>query len=255
VDAGIKLAVYEALDRFLFRFCDAVVPLSQTLYSDLLSRRGLRPHLHLIPNGVDLCEIDAEQRVAAPLVELRHSGGYVVGYIGQLIARKGLDCLLRAFAAWDHPAKQLVLVGEGPQRAELEQLARELSVDDSVQFVGFQSERIAWLRGFGVFVLPSHLEGIPRCLMEAMAARVPVIASDIPGCRDIVENGKTGRLFTVDDVTALTRALVQSTDRAASEQMAEDGRVHVRAHHSADAMAAEYAALFQTLVAGNAARG
>jgi glycosyltransferase involved in cell wall biosynthesis len=229
VDAGIKLAVYEALDRFLFRFCDAVVPLSQTLYS--------------------------EQRVAAPLVELRQSGGYVVGYIGQLIARKGLDCLLRAFAAWDHPAKQLVLVGEGPQRAELEQLARELSVDDSVQFVGFQSERIAWLRGFDVFVLPSHLEGIPRCLMEAMAARVPVIASDIPGCRDIIENGKTGRLFAVDDVAALTRALAQSTDRAASEQMAADGRVHVRAHHSAAAMAKEYAALFQTLVAGNAARG
>ncbi len=253
VDAGFKLAAYEALDRQLFRFFDAVVPLSETLYAALKDRRCLGERLQLIPNGVDLSEIEAEKRIAAPPAEWRQSGRYVVGYIGQLIGRKGLDCLLRAFAAWDNPAKQLVLVGDGPQRGELEQLARVLEIDDSVQFVGFQSERIAWLRGFDVFVLPSHLEGIPRCLMEAMAARVPVVATDIPGCRDIVAHGKTGQLFGVDDIAALTRALERSTDRAAAKQMATAGQAYVHAHHSAQAMADQYSRLFVDLMAGKAA--
>jgi glycosyltransferase involved in cell wall biosynthesis len=253
VDAGFKLAAYEALDRFVFRWFDAVVPLSQTLHDELNGRFGIGDRLQLISNGVDLSEIDAEKRIAAPLAEIRQSGGYVVGYIGQLIARKGIDCLLRAFAAWKQPGKQLVLIGEGPQRGELEQLARDLGIDDSVQFAGFQSERIAWLRGFDVFVLPSHLEGIPRCLMEAMAASVPVIASDIPGCRDIISEGQTGRLFPVGDSAALTRALELSTTQAASRQMAAAGLDYVRAHHSAQAMAAQYAALFQQLMNRKAA--
>jgi glycosyltransferase involved in cell wall biosynthesis len=252
VDAGIKLAAYEALDRFVFRFFDAVVPLSDTLYSALKKRGSLGAKLHLIANGVDLSEIDTAQRVAAPIMEMRQSGGFIIGYIGQLISRKGLNCLLRAFAAWERPGKQLVLVGEGPQRDALEALSRILGIDDSVQFVGFQSERIAWLRGFDVFVLPSHLEGIPRCLMEAMAAAVPVIASDIPGCRDIVIDGETGQLFAVDDAAGLTRALERSTDVQASKKMAEAGLAYVRAHHSAQAMAAQYATLFQNLTTAKA---
>jgi glycosyltransferase involved in cell wall biosynthesis len=247
VDAGVKLATYEALDRFMFRFFDAVVPLSDSLYGELLTRRGLGQRLHLIANGVDLSEIEAEQRVAGPIAVLRQSGGYIVGYIGQLIARKGLDCLLRAFAAWEIPHKQLVLVGEGPQRDELMALALSLGIDDSVQFVGFQGERLAWLRGFDVCVLPSHLEGIPRCLMEAMAASVPVIASDIAGCRDIVKDGETGQLFAVDDVAALTRALERSSDTQAAKQMAAAGLKHVRSHHSAQAMADHYARLYREL--------
>jgi glycosyltransferase involved in cell wall biosynthesis len=252
VDAGIKLAAYEALDRFLFRFFDAVVPLSDTLYSELKKRGSLGAKLHLIANGVDLSEIDTAQRVAAPIMEMRQSGGFIIGYIGQLISRKGLNCLLRAFAAWERPGKQLVLVGEGPQRDALEALSRTLGIDDSVQFVGFQSDRIAWLRGFDVFVLPSHLEGIPRCLMEAMAAAVPVIASDIPGCRDIVKDGETGQLFAVDDAAGLTRALERLTDVQASKKMAEAGLAYVRAHHSAKAMAAQYATLFQNLTTAKA---
>ncbi len=106
----------------------------------------------------------------------------MVGYIGRLIPAKGLVALLDAFALLDLPSKKLAIVGEGPQREELEAYAAAKGLRECVSFFGFRSDRLAFLKGFDVFVLPSRSEGIPRCLMEAMAASVAVLASDIPGC-------------------------------------------------------------------------
>ncbi|MBK8653195.1 MAG: glycosyltransferase [Haliscomenobacter sp.] len=68
-------------------------------------------------------------------------------------------------------------------------------------FLGFRDDRLNFLKGFDIFVLPSRSEGIPRCLMEAMAAQVTVIASDIPGCTDLIKHEQTGLLFEVDNVS------------------------------------------------------
>ena len=79
----------------------------------------------------------------------------------------------------------------GEQKAELQALARELGIENQVHFLGFRTDRLSLLKGFDVFVLPSTLEGIPRCLMEAMTAGIPIIASDIPGCNDLIKHEKT----------------------------------------------------------------
>src|SRR5262245_21787583 len=188
-DAGLKLQIYEALDRLLFRGLDAVVPLSSDLYEELVRLPGLKKKLRLVLNGVDLSEVDGAAEPSPELQEWKGQGSLVVGYIGQLIPRKGVDTLVRAFNQINLPNKRLCIVGEGPLRKELEHLAEQLGEKDSVSFFGFRDDRICLLKGFDVFVLPSKLEGIPRCLLEAMAANVPVIATDIPGCAALVRHG------------------------------------------------------------------
>ncbi len=246
-NAGIKLRIYEALGRRALRHFDAVVPLSSDLYQGLAKDGSIEKHLHQITNGVDIDEINARVEPPNELVQFRGKGP-VIGYIGQLIARKDVATLLNAFAVWSQSNDaRLVLVGEGDARPSLEAQAAALGIADHVLFTGFRSDRLAWLKSFDAFVLPSHLEGIPRCLMEAMAAGIPVIASDIPGNRDIVHHEQTGLLFPTGDTVALIAALDRAFD-AKAEQRAQRGIALIHSQFSAKAMADAYADLFERLL-------
>lgn len=209
-------------------------------------------NIHLIPNGVDLSEIETVQKVAPELQNWCTSQDFVLGYIGQLIPRKGLDILLQALAQLDKTLQcKAVIIGDGPQLPELQKLAHRLGVQDQVRFFGFKDNRLEFLKGFDCFVLPSRLEGIPRCLMEAMAAGVPVIASDIPGCNDLIENRVNGRLFEPENAQdlkgCLSRAALHPEE---SREQAVQAREFVQQNYSADRMAREYEELYGVLVGG-----
>lgn len=245
VNAGFKLQVYEALDRLSFLFMDAVVPLSRDLFDGLESLPGLKRKLHLIENAVDLSEFDAPAETPGVLRRWHDEGRIVIGYIGQLITRKRIDTLIEAFHALDIPNKQLCLIGDGPQRVELEALSRHLGESENISFLGFRHDRIAYLRQFDLFVLPSELEGIPRCLMEAMAAGVPVIASDIPGVCAIVHDCETGLLFEPGSVATLTEKLcVLANDERRRLAYAHEATQLIIKRFSATAMAKKYALLY-----------
>lgn len=241
--AGVKVRIYEALDRWLLRRFDAVAPLSAELARPFRSS----DRVHLIPNGVDLGELTAIGPISPELARLKSSGP-VIGYVGQLIARKGLTTLIKALALSNRPDGNLVLVGEGPAREELEALANRLGVGQRVHFVEFRADRLAWTCGFDLFVLPSLREGTPRCLMEAMALGVPVAATDIPGNRELVQDGVTGLAFPEDDHTALARILNGFEELVSDGQLAESGRKHIRDHFSAAAMARAYEDLYDHLL-------
>ena len=246
--AGIKLRLYESLDRLAFYFMDAVVPLSEDLYAGLRKLPGLDHKLHSIGNGVDLSEIDAITVPAEEPTRWQERGERVIGYIGQLIARKDVATLIRAFSALPFTDRRLCIVGEGPQRAQLQDLAAQLGESSRVSFLGYRADRIALLKGFDAFVLPSALEGTPRCLLEAMAAGVPAIGTDIPGCRSLIEPGITGLLFQPGDVAGLT-ALLQRLFSETHERnaLAEAARMLVRTKFSAQLMASRYADLYRRL--------
>ncbi len=247
-DAGLALRCYEWLDRASFAFMDAVAPLSQDLHDELSRWPGVARRLHLIRNGVDLRELDEAATAEPAGVPSRDGRAFVLGYIGQLIYRKGLDTLLEALSRPGLENAELWIVGEGPERAELEQLSAALGLGARVRFFGFRADRIALLRRFDAFVLPSSLEGIPRCLMEAMAVGVPVVASDIPGCNDLVSDGETGMLFPVRDPGALHGALVRlAADAGLRERLAGNARAFVRREFSAERMAESYAELYAAL--------
>lgn len=247
--ADLKLMCYEMLDRCAFLFFDYVVPLSDELFKDLRAIPWLNGKLRLIRNAVDTAEIECTREVADELSRLRNEGKFILGYVGQLIPRKGLDILFEAVSRLGFENWRLAIIGEGESRASLETLAEELRISDKVCFFGFREDRIAFLRGFDLFVLPSRLEGIPRCIMEAMAAGVPTVASDIPGCRDLVVHGQTGLLFHVDSPEVLADCIETiASDETIRSGLARRGRELINSRFSAGRMAGEYTELYRTLI-------
>ncbi len=203
-----KLMFYEALDRFTFRFMDYVCPLSVDLLNSVISYSH-SDKLKLILNGVDIDEV-----VAQSAIERNNLDCFRIGYIGQLIERKNLKTLIFAFNMLldaDNNV-ELVIVGDGPLLHNLQLLVSDLGINHKTHFMGYRTDALSLLKSFDVFVLPSQLEGIPRCLMETMAAGVLVVASDIPGNRDLISHEKTGWLFPVNDEKILYTILKKIID-------------------------------------------
>lgn len=240
-----KLWCYEMMDRMTFPFLNAVAPLSEDLYCPLKKIPGLNGKLHFIRNGVDLSEIMQSNSVNGSLLEEKKTGNFIIGYIGQLIPRKGLDTLFKALANVNKISWKLFLIGDGPQKNELEELAEQLRLKENIYFKGFRQDRLDFLRGFDSFILPSRLEGIPRCLMESMAAGVPVIASDIPGCNDLVKDMETGLLFELDNPTDLADKIQKMLNsEALRTTITQNAEQYIKKHYSASRMAMEYETLF-----------
>lgn len=248
--AGFKMGLFIRAGSLALRHFDAVAPLSEELVADM-KRIGVADNkICFIRNGVDLKEIDETLAVlpqpAAAAPECRY-----IGYIGQLIARKGIPALLRVFDRLhgENPGLVLRLVGGGSQQPELEAQARHSRSGQAVEFLGFRDDRLALLREFSLFVMTSSLEGIPRCLMEAMAVGVPVVAYDIPGVDQLVEHEVTGLLAPFGDEDALLACCQRLlSDRELAGRLVSNAREKVETVYSARRMASEYEALFSRLV-------
>lgn len=239
-----KLQFYEKLDRSVFRFMDYVCPLSQDILSSIKSGIGLHK-VKLILNGVDIDEVFNEKAVTPPL-----SGRFKIGYIGQLIERKNVATLIKALSILHSTGVEanLFIVGDGPEMHNLENFVNKLGLKNYVEFFGYRKNAISILKSFDVFVLPSLLEGIPRCVMEAMAAKVPVVASDIPGNRDLVTHDFNGLLYRVSDEKGLAdalRGLLENPSLGA--KFAKNAYKLVVERYSNRRMADEYALVYQVV--------
>jgi len=245
-EPDLKLKFYEYLDRKIFKFFDKVCPLSEDIMKSLIDARIDEKKIKLILNAVDIEEIDKHR------VSTQWNNEIVIGYIGQLIARKNLSLLIESFSKLIDRLKssiKLVIVGDGVLRGELSNYVSKLGLEDHVIFTGYRADRISLLKAFSVFVLPSFLEGIPRCLMEAMAAKIPVVASDIEGNRVLVEHKKTGLLFPVNDAQKLSDAIHYIlTNKEKAQKMVENARAKIEKEFSAQRMAQEYTKLYKELV-------
>jgi len=172
-------------------------------------------------------------------------------FVGRLAAVKGVPILLESMAQLKqtNPNARLTLVGDGPERPILEQMAKDLGVWDVVAFVGYksQSEVRDYLQQSDVFVLPTFAEGLPIVFMEALAAGVPVVSTQLAGHSDLVEQGKNGFLVSPGDQPSLTQALKTLLDDPEQRrQFAAAGRAKIRAEFDIDH---EVGLLFQVMTA------
>ncbi|MAS04774.1 MAG: colanic acid biosynthesis glycosyltransferase WcaL [Ahrensia sp.] len=168
-------------------------------------------------------------------------------FVGRLDAVKGMPLLIDAFAAVldTHPDAQLTIIGDGPARAKLEERAKTLG--KTVTFLGYQpQEEVARLLGeMDMLVLPSFAEGVPVVLMEAMASRLPVIASRVAGIPELVEDGVSGFLVPPGDLESLTARLEELLgDPALCAKMGEAGRAMVEAEFDIEREAARLVELY-----------
>ena len=223
--------------------------MSEGIYTPLSHFSIIKRKLHLIENGVDSEEIDSVNYIANEIKILRTNDVFVIGYIGRLTPGKGLDVLFKAVADYADTNWHVVIIGEGEQDLELKTMVKSLRIEDRITFFGFRSDRIAFLNGFDVFVLPSRSEGTPRCIMEAMSAGVSVVASDIPGCRNLVDGNTTGLLFESDNPKKLADSLkVICRDFKMRERFCEAGKQFIEKNFSAARMAQQYEELFFDLL-------
>jgi glycosyltransferase involved in cell wall biosynthesis len=141
-----------------------------------------------------------------------------------------------------HPTAHLVVLGEGPQRAELEQLAR--SLDAPVHLPGRVPDVATWLRRADVLVHPVRWEGFGLALLEAMLAALPVVATDVSSIPEIVRDRQTGLLVPPDDAAALAAAVTRMLDDP--RDYGERGRARAQAEFSVARMADRTLAVYET---------
>jgi glycosyltransferase involved in cell wall biosynthesis len=129
--------------------------------------------------------------------------------MGRLAEIKQHDLLIRAFARVrsNCPEAHLVIIGDGPLKGQLSALSSRLGLDECVHLVGYQQEPHLYLRALDLFCLTSRSEGTPLVILEAWAARVPVVASRVGGVPELVKEGRTGLLFCSGDEQGLAEAI------------------------------------------------
>ena len=244
-----KLRTYMWLGGKTFNHFDVVCPLSPQIELDLLNIYGVKPaKIQLINNGVDLSEV---VQAIDGLASVHNNAPFTIGYIGQLISRKNITSMLEAFSYFllKHPTAQLVLIGDGEERHRLEDLADQLGIASNVRFLGFLDDRLKYLPTFNTFALTSSLEGIPRCLMEAMAANTCVTAYNIPGVDQLITHGKTGLSYPLNDSSALAEGWHQlAQDHTLQQTLGKAGQAFVQENYSAQGMATHYQRLYAELL-------
>jgi glycosyltransferase involved in cell wall biosynthesis len=192
------------------------------------------------------CGVEPERYGAAP----RDRFGQHVLFVGRLAAVKGVPLLLEAFARVRaaYPDARLTLVGEGPERAALESRAAALGLTGIANFVGYRSqEEVATLLAKAdMLVLPSFAEGLPVVLMEALASRIPVIATPVAGVSELVRDGETGLLVPPGNIDGLAVALDRLLgDPDLCRRLGETGRAAVLDRHNVTREAERLLVLFR----------
>ena len=217
--------------------------------------RGLRRPADVIYNAIDFNRFDptgdrkitSRERLGLPVQ------GPVLGSIGMLVNKKGLDTLLHGFARVLNtpPDAHLVIVGEGPERARLEQMAASLGLGGQVLFTGAQSHVELILPAFDLYVSASFVEGLPTVLLESIASGVPVVATNIPGNNEVIEDGVSGHLMPVGDPQALAATITAALAAPAlTKQMAQIALQMARERFAIQPIAAQYTSLFRCLLDG-----
>jgi glycosyltransferase involved in cell wall biosynthesis len=212
------------------------------------------PRVRVIYNGVDVDEFAGPHDGAAKRAELGISPqDWVIGMVGSLRPQKNHQLLLRAFARLFPSVSEarLVLAGDGELRRPLETLAAELGIQDRVHFLGPRSDVAELLSTFDLYCLPSHYEGMPLTVFEAMAAGVPIVATRVVGIREVVRDGETGLLVPPNDPNALAQALMQARrNPRLCEELSIAGRQYVDTHAHLKNMVGQYADLYEQVVTG-----
>jgi glycosyltransferase involved in cell wall biosynthesis len=233
-----SVGLQRRLKRALVGRLDAHVAVGEVAARLVEQQAGLRHgSVRVIANGIPLPTSAAVPRVAP---------GPVIGSLGRLDPQKGYDVLVRALP--DLPGVTAVLVGDGAERARLEQLAAKLGVSDRLHITGWLDDARARLGSFDVFVLPSLYEGLPLSVLEAMLAGLPVVASDVGSVRDAVRQNETGLLVPAEDVAGLVEAIRRALDPELGKRLGETGKAVALDRFTVEKMVRAYEQLYDEVL-------
>jgi len=201
--------------RLAYRFAHAIIANSHGVADDVSTHLGIaRRRIDVIYNPLNLEFIEQQSQAPQPHPFCAPGAPPLLLSAGRLSPLKDFPTLVRAFARLRaaRPCR-LAILGEGPDRAALEQLVRELGVEADVALPGFDPNPFAWMRHAAIFVSSSLSEGCPNALMQALACGTPVISTRaVGGSVEILENGRWGRVVPVGDPAAMAGAMAATLD-------------------------------------------
>jgi glycosyltransferase involved in cell wall biosynthesis len=224
------------VDRGVGHFVDHYIAVSEANAQYLINEKRLPENkIRVIHNGCDLAKFAPNRPMPKGL---KQSLGFsddnpILLALGRLETQKGHRFLLNAHArvTQEFPEARLVCVGEGSLRQELEEQTRRLQIQDSVRFVGFQSNIADWLAIADISVLPSLFEGLPLVAIESLAAERAMIATRVDGTTEVVRDGETGLTVTPAEPQELAEAMLRLLrDPGLRVRLARAGRQWVVNH-------------------------
>lgn len=249
--AGNDLEDLERLGKPIVRLTHAlllhihavVIVLSSRMQNYPAAHNFPLPDMQLIPNGVDLTRFYPQTETLCDAQK-----AWTVVCVARLSYQKGIDILLQAWRLVYsvEPQAHLRLVGDGPLQCQLAEMARSLGISQSITFAGPQQNIPAQLYRGSIAVLPSHWEGMPNVILEAMACGIPCVATRLSGSEDIIQHGKNGLLVEVGDYQAMAEAiltLLRDPERTRMYGLA--ARLRIEQAYSLEHITDRYVALYQ----------
>ena len=254
-----RKVLYILMDRWSERCVDKFIVLSEVLRHTLIERHGIEPEkIVKIYNGIEIDEYkpNNERGIRIEDSGLRKEFGFrndvpVIGTIGRLVWQKGFEYLIKAIPkiVKDLPEAKFLIVGEGPLREKLEELGKRLKVKDNIIFTGFRSDIKEILASIDVLVMPSLLEGLPMVLLEGMAMAKPIVATNIDGISEVLENGKTGLLVPPKDTDTLAEAIIEIlNNKTKASHLGQNARKIVEEKFSVEKMVEQIEWVYEGLL-------
>lgn len=202
--------MFYPMEKFMSRFCDYIVTINKEDFNRAQTFHA--PNVRYIPGvGVNInlihdCKIDKKaykREIGVP------EDCVLILSVGEMIERKNHEVILRALAKVQNKNVYYAICGKGPLRERLEQLAKELGINEHVKFLGFRNDIPELCNAADIGAFPSRIEGLGLAGIESMAAGVPLVSSNVHGILDYVIDGKTGYSLEPDDVDGFAKAITK----------------------------------------------
>lgn len=240
---------------FIWHLNDYIVPVSEDTRAHLLKHNSISPDkLKVIYNGVDLALYSAgagKTEIETTRAQIGVAPqSFVIATVGRLSPEKDHLTLLKAFKKLRKKKMEgdLLIVGDGPLRAKLEQAAVQHEVADRVKFLGFRDDVVKILRASDVFVLSSYREGLSLSVLEAMACSKPVVATKVGGTPEMIIDGETGYLVPCGFPERIEVAVMKLyINRETARQIGENARRKVEETFNLKKMVEGYRALYESM--------
>jgi glycosyltransferase involved in cell wall biosynthesis len=248
-----KTAVYRGIERSLAWRTDRLLAVTTRVRDELIALGvGKASQYRAVPLGFDLAPLLAAERRRGELrAELGMGAAPLIGIVARLVPIKAHEVFLAAAAAVRQqvPAARFLVVGDGELRQTLEQQTAALGLTDAVRFLGWRADIDRLYADIDVVALTSRNEGSPVALIEAMAAGVPVVSTEVGGVADVVEHGVSGLLAPMDDAAGIaTHILTLLADPVMRRTMGQHGRAKVAATYDAGRLVSDIETLYEDLI-------
>ena len=245
-----RIRFYEWLEGISFYFADQIVLVNERIRQHPRLRNLPKHSLSVVDNGISINRDDSQVNLQQDIIQFTQKG-FTIGAIGRLSSEKGFDFLIDVFADLVSEGNDfyLVILGDGKLKITLKERAQTLGLTDRLLLPGYVTNAARYLKFFDLFILSSFTEGLPIVLLEAMAAEIPIVATNVGGIAKVLNNGRAGRLVEPGNKRDLKDAILSiSQDPKVMDHRIAYAKKRVLEKYSSRSMALKYHAIYKTVL-------